>query len=104
MRALAWAGPARDPTPVYIAPFCTTAGGNPVTAVPGLTPMLPEITAEPVAVKVVPARPAKLCAAPSGGTLWANTGRNEPARKTAEIIRRLAEKCFLRRFMSGFLF
>lgn len=96
MSALAWAGPASDPTPVYMAPFCTTAGGNPVTAVPGLTPTLPEITAGPVAVTAVPPRTAKLSAAPSGGTLCANAGRDEAAKHSVAIMRKLTDKNLLR--------
>jgi hypothetical protein len=44
--------------------------------------MLPEMTAEPVAVIAVPPRAAKLSAAPSGGTPWANADRDETAIKS----------------------
>jgi hypothetical protein len=44
-------------------PF-TVPGGNPVIAVPGLTPKSPLMTLGPVLVTVVPARTAKLLAVP----------------------------------------
>ncbi len=46
-------------------PF-TRPGGNPVTAVPGLTPRSPEIADGPVLVTCWPASTAKLAAVPSG--------------------------------------
>jgi hypothetical protein len=42
----------------------TVPGGNPVTAVPGLTPRSPVTTLGPVLVTVVPARTAKALAVP----------------------------------------
>jgi hypothetical protein len=41
-----------------MVPLLTVPGGNPVTAVPGLTPRSPLITLGPVFVTVVPARTA----------------------------------------------
>ncbi len=49
-------------------PF-TIPGGNPVTAVPGLSPRSPVITVRPVLVTVAPARTAKLAADPRGITV-----------------------------------
>jgi hypothetical protein len=46
-------------------PPITRPGGNPVTAVPGLTPRSPLIMLRPVLVTVCPARTAKLPAVPS---------------------------------------
>src|ERR1700691_2222969 len=46
-------------------PLDTMPGGNPVTAVPGLTPRSPLMLLGPVLVTVVPARTAKLPAVPS---------------------------------------
>src|SRR5450759_3416831 len=59
-----WAVPAKEPTPVYIAPLVTIPGPNPVTAVPGLTPRFPFTTVLPVLVTVELARTAKLPAVP----------------------------------------
>ena len=47
-----------------MVPLTTVPGGNPVTAVPGLTPRFPLIVLGPVLVTVVPARTAKLPAVP----------------------------------------
>ena len=44
---------------LWMAPLPTVPGGNPVTAVPGLTPRSPRIVDGPVFVTVVPARTAK---------------------------------------------
>ena len=49
--------PPRRRRPCAMAPF-TVPGGNPVTAVPGLTPRSPLMTLGPVLVTVVPARTA----------------------------------------------
>jgi hypothetical protein len=47
-----------------MVPPVTVPGGNPVTAVPGLTPRSPLMALGPVLVTVVPARTAKLPAVP----------------------------------------
>jgi hypothetical protein len=57
-----WACPATA-SALWMAPF-TMPGGNPVTAVPGLTPRSPLMTLGPVLVTVCPARTAKLPAVP----------------------------------------
>jgi hypothetical protein len=59
-----WA-PAATPSALCIVPLDTVPGGNPVTAVPGLTPRFPLMLLGPVLVTVVPARTAKLPAVPS---------------------------------------
>ena len=46
-------------------PLLTVPGGNPVTAVPGLTPRSPEITDGPVLVTVAPASTANEVAVPN---------------------------------------
>jgi hypothetical protein len=52
-------------TPVLISTVPRTIpGGNPVTAVPGLSPRSPVTILEPVLVIVEPPRTAKLCAVP----------------------------------------
>jgi hypothetical protein len=56
-----------------------------VTALPGLTPILPEITAGPVAVIAVPASAAKLSALPSGGTLWAKADEANNNKLTSNV-------------------
>jgi hypothetical protein len=48
-----------------MVPF-TWPGGNPVTDVPGLSPILPSIAVRPVFVIVDPASTAKFAAVPSG--------------------------------------
>src|ERR1700685_4193058 len=58
-----WAPPA-TPSALWIVPLDTMPGGNPVTAVPGLTPRFPLMVLGPVLVTVVPARTAKLPAVP----------------------------------------
>ena len=57
-----WA-PAATPSAEWVTPV-TMPGGNPVTAVPGLTPRSPPIKLGPVLVTVVPARTPKLPAVP----------------------------------------
>lgn len=47
-----------------ITPFVMTPGGNPVIAVPGLTPTSPLMALGPVLVTVEPANTAKLPAVP----------------------------------------
>ena len=49
---------------LWMVPLLTTPGGNPVTAVPGLTPRSPLIDEGPVLVTVEPASTAKLEAVP----------------------------------------
>jgi hypothetical protein len=49
---------------MWMVPSLTMPGGNPVTAVPGLTPRSPSIVLGPVLVTVLPARTAKLAAVP----------------------------------------
>jgi hypothetical protein len=58
-----WAFPATR-SARWIVPPVTMPGGNPVTAVPGLTPRFPLIRLTPVLVTVVPPRTAKLPAVP----------------------------------------
>jgi len=58
-----WA-PAATPSAECMVPSVTIPGGNPVTAVPGLTPRSPLIALGPVLVTVLPARTAKLPAVP----------------------------------------
>ena len=53
---------------VCSTPF-TIPGGNPVTAIPGLSPRSPVITVRPVLVTVAPDRAAKLAAEPRGITV-----------------------------------
>ena len=60
--AWAWAATA---SAAWIVPLLTPPGGKPVTAVPGLTPRLPEITDAPVLVTVVPASTANEVAVPN---------------------------------------
>src|ERR1700691_5408541 len=52
-------------------PPVTIPGGNPVKAVPGLTPRFPCTTVAPVLVTVEPARTPKLAADPRGTGNWA---------------------------------
>src|SRR5437867_8737631 len=63
----AWAAAA---SAACTAPI-TVPGGNPVTAVPGLTPSPPVITVAPVLVTVELARTPKFAAVPSGTGNWA---------------------------------
>ena len=58
-----WA-PFATPSALCMVPLDTMPGGNPVTAVPGLTPRSPLIALGPVFVTVCPARTAKLAAVP----------------------------------------
>jgi hypothetical protein len=53
----AWA-PAAAASAACMVPLITVPGGNPVTAVPGLTPRFPLMTLGPVLVTVDPARTA----------------------------------------------
>jgi hypothetical protein len=55
--------PPATPSAAWMAPD-TIPGGNPVTAVPGLTPRSPPMKVAPVFVTVVPARTPKLLAVP----------------------------------------
>ena len=48
----------------------TSPGGNPVTALPGLTPRSPVIEVAPVLVTVEPARTTKSAAAPRTTGNW----------------------------------
>ena len=59
-----WA-PFATPSAWWMVPPVTMPGGNPVTAVPGLTPRSPLMVLGPVLVTVCPARTAKLPAVPS---------------------------------------
>ena len=69
-------------------PLDTTPGGNPVTAVPGLTPRSPEIIEGPVLVTVVPANTAKDVAVPNptGGWTDAANAAGAPAMSAAAAI------------------
>ncbi len=60
-------------SPVCIVPV-TVPGGNPVTAVPGLTPRSPITVVEPVLVMALPASAPKLAAVPNGGRTAARAG------------------------------
>ncbi len=55
-------------------PLITVPGGNPVTALPGLTPRFPLMMLAPVLVTVVPARTPKLPAVPRPGAVAASAG------------------------------
>jgi hypothetical protein len=59
----AWAVPATA-SATCMVPLITVPGGNPVTALPGLTPRFPLMMLGPVLVTVVPARTPKLPAVP----------------------------------------
>jgi len=50
----------------------SSPGGNPVIAVPGLTPRSPVMTVGPVLVTVDAPNTAKLCAVPNDGAIAAN--------------------------------
>jgi hypothetical protein len=50
-----WAWPAEPSASCNAPPPVTAPGGNPVTAVPGLTPRFPKMTVGPVFVTVEPA-------------------------------------------------
>jgi hypothetical protein len=54
-----------------VLPGAITPGGKPVIAVPGLTPMSPEMTEAPVLVTVLDANTAKDPAVPKGIGGWA---------------------------------
>src|SRR5207249_1089296 len=56
-------------SPAWIVPL-TIPGGNPVTAVPGLSPRSPLTVVAPVLVTVEPARTANVLAAPSATGAW----------------------------------
>src|SRR4029077_18401468 len=62
----AWAAAG---SPAWIVPL-TVPGGNPVTAVPGLSPRSPVTVVAPVLVTVEPARTAKLAADPRATGAW----------------------------------
>src|SRR5205807_6212713 len=62
-------------SPACCDPF-TTPGGNPVTAVPGLTPRSPVTIVAPVLVTVEPARTAKLAADPRATDPWLHADRD----------------------------
>src|ERR1043166_7789212 len=64
-----WAWTAAG-SPAWIVPF-TIPGGNPVTAVPGLTPRSPFTVVAPVLVTVEPARTRKVVVDPRGTGAWA---------------------------------
>ena len=59
----AWAVPATA-SALCMVPLVTLPGGNPVTALPGLTPRFPLMMLGPMFVTVVPARTPKLPAVP----------------------------------------
>lgn len=61
----AWAA---TESPACIVPL-TIPGGNPVTAVPGLTPRLPLTVVGPVFVTALPPSTPKLPAVPRGGRI-----------------------------------
>src|SRR5688572_10761918 len=62
----AWAAAG---SPAWIVPL-TVPGGNPVTAVPGLSPRSPLTVVAPVLVTVEPARTANVVAAPRATGAW----------------------------------
>src|SRR5690349_7628637 len=70
-------------------PLVTTPGRKPVIAVPGLTPTSPLAVVGPVLTTVVPARTAKLPAAPSEGAVAA------AQTPTHTIKKRVAAKQFI---------
>jgi hypothetical protein len=55
---------------VWIVPAVRCPGGNPVTALPGLTPMLSLLMVGPVLVTVEPASTANACAVPRIEVVW----------------------------------
>src|SRR3972149_3257200 len=61
--------PAAVGSAAWIVPT-TLPGGNPVTALPGLTPRSPVTVVAPVLVTVAPARTAKLAADPRATAAW----------------------------------
>ena len=67
----------------WMTPPVTRPGGNPVTAVPGLTPISPLTRLGPVLVTVVPASTAKLSAVPSPTGAWAALAWGAPANTNA---------------------
>ena len=57
----------------WMVPGATTIpGGNPVMALPGLTPRFPVMTVGPVLVTVAPPRTAKEAAVPKDGAVAAD--------------------------------
>ncbi len=66
----------------------TLPGGNPVTALPGLTPRFPLTMVAPVLVTVEPPRTAKLAAVPSVGAVCCRLIASMPGGKAA--VRRTA--------------
>src|SRR5207245_4414492 len=60
---------AASGSPAWIVPL-TIPGGNPVTAVPGLTPRSPLTLVAPVLVTVEPARTVNVLAAPRATGAW----------------------------------
>jgi len=67
----------------WMTPLLTVPGGNPVIAVPGLTPRSPLIVLGPVLVTVDPASTAKLAAVPRPTGAWAARAPGAPATTTA---------------------
>jgi hypothetical protein len=67
-----------------MAPLLTTPGGNPVMALPGLTPMFPTMDVAPVLVTVEPPKIEKFCASPNE-MVWAVTGDKDVATSTETI-------------------
>src|SRR5579859_4064660 len=71
-----------------MVPLTTIPGGNPVTAVPGLTPRSPVITLGPVLVTVLPARTANDDAVPrlTGAGWLARPATEAPAVVRAKAL------------------
>ena len=70
----AWAVPATASALCTVPGRITMPGGNPVTALPGLTPRFPLIMLGPVLVTVVAAKTPKLPAVPRPGAVAASAG------------------------------
>jgi hypothetical protein len=80
-----WAKPA-GPSAACIAPPMTCPGGNPVTAVPGLTPRSPFSVVGPVLVAVEAAKTVKLPAEPRGTGNWADCIQKLNDRKMRRVL------------------
>src|ERR1700682_3077241 len=62
------------PPAEWVVPAVRSPGGNPVMALPGLTPRLSLMTDGPVLVTVEPASTANACAVPRIELVWTTDG------------------------------
>ena len=101
---------AATPSAEWVVPLTTIPGGNPVIAVPGLTPRSPFTTVGPVLVTVVPASTAKLAVVPR--PTGASAARDVELIATRKIDRMASAKiavifraagCGMRRFADRWL-